>query len=166
MLDDVDASGEKAGVGRAFAAALGVVDIEAVDADEGDALRNEVVHPIRRQKWRTRHIGRLAEVAVPTGVQQHRLARDVTVPEHRRRDAPLERVVEVKDLGRLVNKSLEREAGEVGCAPVAVKRAVEVVPVLPIMVITSNANSVPGAYFARESERVRYGVITGAGRPG
>ena len=37
---------------------------------------------------------------------------------------------------------------------------------LPIIVMTSIANSVPGAYFARESSRVRCGVIVGAGRPG
>jgi hypothetical protein len=38
--------------------------------------------------------------------------------------------------------------------------------VLPTMLIRSMANSVPGAYAARDASRVRCGVICGPGKPG
>ena len=169
VLDDVHAGAEQQRVRGPLAARLGVVDVERVDADEHRTGVDEPLRALAREERRADAVLRRAEPAVPAGVQQHGRAAHVAIGEGLGdgcRGARRPRVLEVEDLGAQPDERRQVESREVAPVGVAVERRVEVGA--GVADHRDDVHRELGArrVLARESSRVRCGVIAGAGRPG
>src|SRR5204863_3920907 len=120
-----DPGAKQPGVHRARAD-MHVVDVYAVDADDGGTAVDEPIGCFGGEIGMFAEIGLAAPVTIPAGVNKHCLPFDRAAVEGGSIDGKAILPRSANDEAGVIRERSELEFGEVGAVGVAVKRAVEV----------------------------------------
>jgi hypothetical protein len=126
VLDDRDARPEQDRVRRALAAALQVIEVDRVDADQAGAVLGQPASARFGQVGGFGGVVGAAPGSIASGVQQDRPPRHVQRGQRAGIDGAGAGAGDASQDGRQLGAGLQRQGGQIGSVRVAVKRAVQV----------------------------------------